>query len=66
MTENKFTTLNLLTTNLTVEHQHKSHFHHVSLVQWTSRLLPATGGSNQRRGGGGGVKPTLLELGITC
>jgi hypothetical protein len=58
MTEKKFTTLNLLTTNLTVELLHISHFHHVSLVQWTNRLLPATGGSNQRQGGGGGANHT--------
>ncbi len=25
---------------------HLSHFHHVSLVQWTNRLVPATGGSS--------------------
>ncbi len=25
-----------------------SHFHHVSLVQWTNRLLPATGGCGLR------------------
>jgi hypothetical protein len=29
-----------------VELLHFSHFHHVSLVQWTNRLLPATGGSS--------------------
>jgi hypothetical protein len=30
---------------------HFSHFHHVSLVQWTNCLLPATGGSGSCPGG---------------
>jgi hypothetical protein len=34
-----------------VELLHFSHFHHVSLVQWTNRLLLATGGSSLRPGG---------------
>jgi hypothetical protein len=38
-----------------VELLHFSHFHHVSLVQWTNHLLPATGGNSLRLG----VQPTL-------
>jgi hypothetical protein len=38
-----------------VEFLHFSHFHHVSLVQWTKSLLPATKGSSSRPG----VQPTL-------
>jgi hypothetical protein len=34
-----------------VELLHFPHFHHVSLVQWTKCLLPATGGSGLRPGG---------------
>jgi hypothetical protein len=40
-----------------VELLHFSHFHHFSLVLWTNRLLPATGGSGLRLG----VKPTLYN-----
>jgi hypothetical protein len=39
---------------------HLSHFHHVSLVQWTNRLLPATGGSGLRPAG----STHTLELGL--
>jgi hypothetical protein len=38
-----------------VELLHFSHIRHVSLVQWTYRLLPATGGSSLCPG----VQPTL-------
>ncbi len=34
-----------------VELLHFSHFHYVSLVQWTNRLRPSTGGSGSRLGG---------------
>jgi hypothetical protein len=37
-----------------------SHFPHVSLVQWTNRLLPATGGSDSRPRGA----THALELGL--
>ncbi len=40
---------------------HFSHFHHVSLVQWTNHLLPTTEGSDLRPG----VQPAL-GTGITC
>jgi hypothetical protein len=39
---------------------HLSHFRHVSLVQWTNRLLPATGGSDLHPGGA----THTLELGL--
>jgi hypothetical protein len=39
---------------------HFSHFHHVLLVQWTNRLLPATGGSSLRPRGAA----YTLELGL--
>jgi hypothetical protein len=46
----------------TVELLHFSHFHHVSLVQWTNRLLPATGAqfSSSRPGDA----THTLELGL--
>jgi hypothetical protein len=34
-----------------VELLHFSHIYHVSLVEWTYCLLPATGGSSSRPGG---------------
>jgi hypothetical protein len=43
-----------------VELLHFSHFHHVSLVQWTNCLLPATGGSGSRPKGA----THTLELGL--
>jgi hypothetical protein len=46
--------------NNNVELLHLSHFYHVSLVQWTNCLLPATGGSGLCLRG---VTHTL-ELGI--
>jgi hypothetical protein len=43
-----------------VELLHFSHFQHVSLVQWTNHLLPATGGN----GSGPGGATHTLELGL--
>jgi hypothetical protein len=43
-----------------VELLHFSQFHHVSLVQWTNCLLPATGGSSSRPRGA----THTLELGL--
>ncbi len=43
-----------------VELLHFSHFHHVSLVQWTNRLLPATVGTSLHPGGA----THTLELGL--
>ncbi len=43
-----------------VELLHFSHFHHVSLVQWINRLVPATGDSGSRLGGA----THTLELGL--
>ncbi len=43
-----------------VELLHFLHFYHVSLVQWTICLLPATGGSGLRPGGA----THTLELGL--
>ncbi len=34
--------------SLVLELLHFSHFHHVSLIQWTNSMLTATGGSGSR------------------